>query len=498
MVPRKQDLGRSRGGRRVGPAAAVFPVLSTLVLSFGLCGPAAAAPEARVLPHTREEIQLSYAPLVRQVAPAVVDVFTRRTGRGPSSAPLLDDRFLRQFFGDEGPLGGAERQHLLRSLGSGVIVDPKGLVVTTDRVIADEPDLGVALSDGHQYAARLVLRDRRSGLAVLSIQGGNGPFPALALRDSDHLAVGDLVLAVGDPFGLGPMVTSGVLSALEPSPEAGRSELSFIRTDATIGPANQGGALVTMDGRLAGIAALIGPRSARPAVGFVIPSNVVARVVQAALSGRGLARAWFGADFATVPPVSAQAAGHPGKTPSASVPTDSLRVASVYPGGPAERAGIRPGDLVTAIDGRGVTGPRSLQFRIAGATVGEHVLVSVARGSETLNLPMVLEAPPSSPAPDYLHVAGTGPLAGATLANLSPALADRLDIDLLAKGVAITGVKPGSPADRLKLAAGDRIVDLDGTRVVSTRQIEHLLSPRRRHWKIAVQRGDEPARLIAE
>ena len=497
MTERLEKAGRRRsrysawrkGPSRATGAAALFSAFLVLWGSGPGSGRVQASPDVRVLPHTREEVQLSYAPLVRQVAPAVVNIYSLRPVRQAGHAPLLDDPFLRNFFGDEGPLAGAERQHLLRSLGSGVIVDSKGLVVTSSRLLAGQQAIGVALSDGREFAAKLVLTDPDTELAVLSIEGGNGPFPALSLRDSDELEVGDLVLAVGDPFDGRPTVTSGILSALEPAFEHQRGHYAFIRTDAVISPANAGGALVTMDGQLAGITALIRARSGGVAgVGFVIPANLVARVVQAALSGHGIVRAWVGADFA--PPATADLAIEDDRT--------GLRVTAIYPGGPAELAGIRVGDGITAVDGHGIFGRRSLRFAIAAHPVGERVLVTLERNGKSVDLPLVLQAPPDRPLPDFLRITGDGPLAGTTVGNLSPALADRLDADRMTKGVVITEVAAGSPADRLRLLIGDRIESVDGTKVTSTQQLRSLVAVHRRRWSIVVLRGSGPTRFVVE
>ncbi|MGB7367906.1 MAG: trypsin-like peptidase domain-containing protein, partial [Methylovirgula sp.] len=211
--------------------------------------PAGAQAAERAVPQSRAEVTLSFAPVVKKAAPAVVNVYASRTDRTPRNA-LFEDPIFRHFFGDSPELrpGGPTAQ----SLGSGVLVDPSGLVVTNYHVIQGMTDVRVALSDRREFEADIVLRDQRTDLAVLRLKGG-GPFPYMEFDDSDALEVGDIVLAIGDPFGVGETVTQGIVSALARTEEGISNYGFFIQTDAAINPGNSGGALIDMDGRLVGI-----------------------------------------------------------------------------------------------------------------------------------------------------------------------------------------------------------------------------------------------------
>ncbi len=249
-------------------------------------------------------MQLSYAPIVKRVAPAVVNVYAAHVVENRN--PFMADPFFRQFFG-----GGMPQELVQRSLGSGVIVDPSGLVVTNYHVIADASEVKIALSDKREFGADIVLKDQRSDLAVLRIKGANERFPTLQFANSDDLQVGDVVLAIGDPFGVGQTVTHGIVSAVART-QVGISDYQFfIQTDAAINPGNSGGALVDMSGRLVGINSAIYSRSGgSQGIGFAIPANGVRVVVASAQGGSSaVKRAWLGAKLQEVTPEIADSLG---------------------------------------------------------------------------------------------------------------------------------------------------------------------------------------------
>src|SRR5271156_4123342 len=276
---------------------------------FGLLAPGASAQNAvdRQVPSSMGQLQLSFAPIVKRVAPAVVNVYATHVVE--NSNPFLADPFFRQFF------GGMPREQVERSLGSGVIVDPAGLVVTNYHVIEGASEVKVALSDKREFDADIALKDQRSDLAVLRIKGANERFPTLEFANSDDLQVGDVVLAIGDPFGVGQTVTHGIVSAVART-QVGNSDYQFfIQTDAAINPGNSGGALVDVNGRLAGINSEIYSRSGgSQGIGFAIPANMVRVVVASAEQGSGtVKRAWLGAKLQEVTPEIADSLGlkHP-------------------------------------------------------------------------------------------------------------------------------------------------------------------------------------------
>src|SRR5262245_13358994 len=262
-----------------------------ILLAWAISAPVFAG-EAKQVPRDTAEIQLSFAPIVRKAAPAVVNIYARQVQKTAGS-PLFNDPLFQHFFGDQ---FAEPHERVRNALGSGVIVRADGLIVTNHHVVADASEIRVVLSDRREFAAKIVISDEKTDLAVLRIDAGGAKLPVLALRDSDELEVGDLVLAIGDPFGVGQTVTSGIISALART-QVGISDLGFfIQTDAAINPGNSGGALIGMDGKLVGInTAIFSRNGGSVGIGFAIPSNMVATVIDAAQNGGKLVRPWIGA-----------------------------------------------------------------------------------------------------------------------------------------------------------------------------------------------------------
>jgi len=268
-------------------------LIAALLATFALVA-AASAQERRV--PTPNELRLSYAPVVQHVEPAVVNVYAAKIIE--SRNPLFDDPIFRQFFG----VPGGDRQQIQRSLGSGVIVDPSGLVVTNVHVIEGADEVKVSLSDKREFEATIVLKDKHSDLAVLRLKDSHERFPSLDFANSDTLEVGDVVLAIGNPFGVGQTVTHGIVSALARTQVGITDYQFFIQTDAAINPGNSGGALVDLSGRLVGINTAIFSRSGgSQGVGFAIPANMVQVVVASAKGGSpAVLRPWLGAKLQQV------------------------------------------------------------------------------------------------------------------------------------------------------------------------------------------------------
>jgi Do/DeqQ family serine protease len=463
-------------------------LLTSLAAVAALLLPAVAPAQDRVrtVPTSRAEIQASFAPLVRQVAPTVVNIYTRTVVQQQVRSPLFDDPFFRRFFGDQ--LGGVTRERVQRSLGSGVIADSRGYVVTNNHVVAGAQEITVVLNDRREFEAEIIVADERTDLAVLKIDTGGQSLPALPFGDSDNLEVGDLVLAIGNPFGVGQTVTSGIISALGRTIVGDADAQSFIQTDAAINPGNSGGALITMDGRLAGINTAIFSRSGGSmGIGFAIPSNLVASVLHAATLGTGVVRPWAGATFQAVTAEIAQSLGFDRPV--------GVIVRAVHPSGPADRAGIRVGDVITAVDGREVLDPRMLKFRIATKPVGQTAQLEVRRAGAVRNVRLPLEAAPEDP-PREQTLIKVGPLAGATVANLSPAVAEEASMSSDASGVVILGVARGSPAERFRLRPRDIVLSVDGQEIHRVRDLVNVMSNQQSAWRIAVQRGEQTLNLV--
>jgi serine protease Do len=441
--------------------------------------------EQRRVPASKDQIVLSFAPVVRKVAPAVVNIYSRKVERSRARSPLFDDPFFRRFFGEELGFGGPARKRVRTSLGSGVIVDPGGIVVTNVHVIQGADNIRAVLSDRREFDAKVVLIDKRTDLAILKIDGKGERFPHLNFRDSDALEVGDLVLAIGNPFGVGQTVTSGIVSALART-TVGVTDFSFfIQTDAAINPGNSGGALVTMDGGLAGINTAIYSRTGGSiGIGFAVPSAMV-RAVLAGVSAGRVVRPWLGA---TGQRVTAQLAK------SLSIdPPHGVLVNKVHPAGPAAAAGLRVGDVITAVNGLAVNDAKALRFRIATLAVGGTARLAIIRDGNQRRISMALSAPPENPPRDTTRISGNNPLRGVRVANLSPALADELSMDQERAGVVILSVTRRSFARRMGIKPKDIIRGVNGTTVenvaalkASLRQLEGSI-----RWRLILERGGQ-------
>ena len=320
-----------------------------LLVSAVVATPALA--QDRRVPSSAAELRLSYAPIVQRVQPAVVNVYAAKTVQNRN--PLLDDPIFRRFFG----VPGQQPEQMQRSLGSGVMVDASGLVVTNNHVIEGADQVKISLADKREFEAEIVLKDSRTDLAVLRIKDGKEKFATLDFANSDELLVGDVVLAIGNPFGVGQTVTHGIISALARTQVGITDYQFFIQTDAAINPGNSGGALVDMTGKLAGINTAIFSRSGgSQGIGFAIPANMVRVVVASAKSGgKAVKRPWLGAQLQAVTPEIAETLG-------LRLPTGAL-VANVAPNSPAARAGLKLSDLIVAIDGQ--TDRRSQRVRLS-------------------------------------------------------------------------------------------------------------------------------------
>jgi serine protease Do len=462
--------------RRFFTAAFALFVATAVVPAVGQ------TPQPQV-PASRQEMTLSFAPLVRKTAPAVVNIYTKKVVQQRQFGPLFDDPFFRRFFGEGfGKLpNGPAQQRVQNSLGSGVIVDAKGTIVTNHHVIEGADEITVVLSDKREFSAKLFGDDEHTDLAILKIDTGGHPLPYLEFRDSDDLAVGDLVLAIGNPFGVGQTVTSGIVSALARTGIGITDYNSFIQTDAAINPGNSGGALVSMDGRLAGInSAIFSKSGGSHGIGFAIPSNMVRSVLVGLEKNGRLVRPWLGAKGAPV--TSDVAASLQLERPS------GVLIEQVLPGSPADRAGLRVGDVVMGIGGRVVDDPQALRFRIATLPVGEKASFAVWRRGKTEAIVVDLVAPPENPPRQATKIDGVNPLSGATVANLSPALAEELNLDSTDSGVIILTIQDGSTADRLRFRAGDRIAAIESKHIRSVDELRQTLGGRPERWRMTVVR----------
>jgi len=446
-----------------------------MILALGASFPAVAEKAA---PGSQSEVQLSFAPIVRNTAPAVVNVYAQRVVAQQETG-LFDDPFFRRFFGQDGTFG-RPRERVQNSLGSGVIVDPAGLIVTNNHVIQGGTDIRVALADKREFEAKLLLTDERTDLAVLKINAGDEQLPALTLGDSDNLEVGDLVLAIGNPFGVGQTVTSGIVSALART-QVGVSDYQFfIQTDAAINPGNSGGALVNMAGQLIGINTAIYSRSGGSiGIGFAIPANMVKTVVQSAETGKRVKRPWLGGEFQDVTAEIAESLGF-------ARPEGAL-IVSLMPESPLAIAGLKRGDVILAIEGKPVENARELGYRVATSEIGSHAIIEFQRDGSRKETSITLIAAPETVSRAESLVKGKNPFAGMVIANLSPAVADELGMTTSARGVVALAIK-GGPAQRF-FRKGDVIMKVNGTEISDVEGLQAALADDQGYWEIEINRG---------
>jgi Do/DeqQ family serine protease len=449
-----------------------------MALLLMLVMPVAAPAQDRRVPASAADVKLSYAPIVQRVTPAVVNVYAAKTIQNRN--PLLDDPIFRRFFG----VPGQQPEQMQRSLGSGVMVDPSGLVVTNNHVIEGADQVRVSLADKREFEAEIVLKDSRTDLAVLRLKDGREKFPTLDFANSDELLVGDVVLAIGNPFGVGQTVTHGIISALARTQVGITDYQFFIQTDAPINPGNSGGALVDMTGRLVGVNTAIFSRSGgSQGIGFAIPANMVRVVVASARSGgTAVKRPWLGARLQAVTPEIAETLG-------LRLPNGAL-VANVAPNSPAARAGLKLSDLIVAIDGQTVDDPNAFDYRFATRPLGGSAQVDVQRGGKTVKLTIPLETAPDT-GRDEIVIKSRSPFQGAKVANISPAIAEELRLDANTEGVVVTELGEDSTAANVGFQKGDIIVAVNSQKIAKTADLDRASREASRLWRIVVVRGGQ-------
>jgi len=459
-------------------------IASAFVIAMTMLPTGVSAGDSKVVPASQMEMQLSFAPLVKQTHGAVVNVYAERMVQRRAS-PFAGDPFFEQFFGQRMP-NRTEKQY---SLGSGVIVDPNGMVLTNNHVIGGADQIKVALADGREFPCKVVLKDDRLDLAVLKIDAKEA-LPVLQIGDSDAIEVGDLVLAIGNPFGVGQTVTSGIVSGLARSQVTDGDFGFFIQTDAAINPGNSGGALMNMKGELIGInTAIFSKGGGSNGVGFAIPANLVKVFLAAAESGAvSFERPYVGASFDPVTSDVAEALG-----------LDKARgalVVRIVEGGPAAKAGLKPGQVITAVNGIPVEHPDALGYRLTTAGLGKSVRLTVKEDGGEKQIDLALAAAPETKPRDERLIGGTSPFSGATVANLSPRLAYELRMPSEVTGVVITKVEGGSLASRLGFAPRDIVVSVNGTIIASTADMQAMAESDPGIWQVEIERDGQRIRQL--
>jgi len=460
--------------------------MKRLVLCLLCVGAAFSAyAQGQSIPASREQITLTFAPLVKQVAPAVVNIYAQKRIRQRVMSPLLEDPFLRRLF--EGALPpGYTRERMENSLGSGVIVRADGTVVTSNHVINGADEIRVVLADRREYDASVVIADTHSDLAVLRIDTKGERLPFLELADSDESQVGDLVLAIGDPFGVGQTVTSGIISAMARTAVSTGDLDYFIQTDAAINPGNSGGALVTMSGKLVGINAAIYSRDGGSlGIGFAVPSNMVRAVLNGVAQGqKSLVHPWTGI---TGQDITVDLAASLNISPPAGFLVDAINPAS-----PALKAGLKIGDVVVSVNNRAVDDLESFNYRIATLPPGSTVVVGLVRKGQKISVSFPLITAPEVPPRNETRMTGENPLAGAALANISPAVIEQTSLENIDHGVVAESIAPDSIAASIGLRPNDVVVAINGIKTPTVQDVVAAikLPPQMRGWRLTIQRGD--------
>ncbi len=457
---------------RSAAGAGARPVAAMLLLAFLAQGPLPAPAAAQTLPTQ------GFGDLVDRVGPAVVNIQTSREAVIQEDIPLPQfppgspfEEFFKDFFDREQQQ--PQRPRRGASLGSGFVIDPSGFVVTNNHVIAEADEITVAFADGKEYNAELIGRDQQTDLALLRIEREE-PFPFVEWANSDNVRVGDWMLAIGNPFGLGTSVTAGIVSARGRDIRAGPYD-DFFQVDAAINRGNSGGPSFTMDGQVFGVnTAIFSPSGGNVGIGFAIPSNLAKRVIDSLKTDGRVARGWLGVRIQSVTDEIAASLGLD--------EAEGALVASVTPDGPAMEAEIQPGDVILEFNGQAITQMRSLPRIVAETDVGREVDVLIWRRGEKRTVHVTLGELPDDatlaelggngegepPASTALAIDGLGITVGA----LDDEMRNRFELGPDVRGVVIVDVKPGSAADEEALRPGDLIVEVSQSEVGSPPEVQ--------------------------
>lgn len=420
-----------------------------------------------VFAQTGASSDVTLADIAEKAVPSVVNISATRVVRGTRPQhPLARDPFFREFFG---PFPNVPQERMSQSLGSGVIVSKDGVILTNNHVVAQAEEIQVTLSDGREFGADVVGTDPKSDLAVVRLEGDVSGLEPLPFGNSAATRLGDVVLAIGNPFGVGQTVTMGIVSA------TGRSRVGivdyedFIQTDAAINPGNSGGALVNMRGELVGInTAILSRTGGYQGIGFAIPSDMARPIMKSLLEDGKVDRGWLGVVIQDLDKDLSQALQIPNG--------EGVLISDVAPDSPAAKAGLQRGDVVIEMDGQPATSTSRFRNRVAAHEPGSKVSLVVLRDGKKKQVSVTLGTLAKSPlAQSNAEIDDSGLLSGITVANLSADIRAKYNIpERITQGVLVTSVQPGSSADKARLRKGDVILELNRESVDSVAEFQQL------------------------
>ncbi len=444
-----------------------------------------------LIPETKQQISYSFSPIIKKTAPAVVNIYAQRRVR-VSTSPFMNDPFFAQFFNND-MFQHQTKERLQNSLGSGVIISEEGIIVTNYHVIENAEDISIVL-DGKDYKAQIIVKDKAHDLALLrSLDlAKEKNFKFLELGDSDNIEVGDLVLAIGNPYGIGKSVTSGIISG--PDKQFGNKMGDyFLQTDAAINPGNSGGALINMRSELIGINTSIYTQSGgSQGLGFAIPSNIVKSFLKNVDLKQGkLIKPWSGLKLIDMDAAIKEALD---------LKQPGVIVKAIQPKSTFAKAGIQVGDAIIKIDSEFIISAANFEHKLYTSDINKKLTIEYLRDKKIYHADVVLETAPQKPLPEYTKITSKSLLQGAQLANLSPALSEELDIDCetianIAKQysniIVINIVDNGSIAASYGLKAGDILIDYNGSKITSISQVQNVLKNIQGHHSMTIVRNNQ-------
>src|SRR5208283_4669197 len=405
------------------------------------------------------------AEVTAAVKPAIVNISTTRTVKTPGMAnPLFNDPFFRQFFGNAFGNEGQPKEFKQASLGSGVIVDSSGYILTNNHVVKDADEIKIKLSDGREFKGKVIGTDPKTDIAVIKIDADH--LPVVMMGDTDKMRVGQRVFAIGNPFGLNQTVTSGIISAMGRANVGIADYEDFIQTDAPINPGNSGGALINIRGELIGInTAIFSTSGGYQGIGFAIPSNMAKVVMKELITNGKVVRGWLGVSIQAVTPDLAKEFG---------IKDDKgALVGDLVEDSPAEKAGIQRGDVIIEYDGKAVSDPSILRNSVADTAPGKKVTMKIIRGGKVQDMDVTITELPADM--QKHHGEFDNLLKGVIVQGLTPELKKNLDIPRRIRGVVVTEIEDGSPAGGV-LMAKDVIMEVNRKKVSSVKDYESTVS----------------------